>query len=392
MTPLEFSFSHLPMPLSTSSHLAKYLVPLAPRWRCHSVFIDCCYTLTITTTIMSGLGNPAPLGLFAFGMTTAMLMFVETGWAEPEFEQMVSAYAVFLGGLLQIIVAILEICKGSSFSFCVFGSYGAFWLGWALVVLQNESLASEFGEINYSTGKTLWLIEWGVLTSCFFVITLRKNNCLICVFALLGTTFFLLAAATASGNAAAKKTAGYFGFLTACGAWYTGVAELVNEEWGRHVLPGLKPRLSPERFEITASQITKRRTIYDKKSNTLFLQFRSLQIKSQKDVHAIKEGVEKAILESSAPDNKVHVVVDYEDVLIDEAIAQEYWDMVADLERTYYLSARRFHVSSFGTRPNNDNSNMRRTVSATLLNASSSQYAYPKGTKVTKVGSGEMPC
>ena len=159
-----------------------------------------------------------------------------------------------------------------------------------------------------------------------------------------------MAAATATGNGAVKTTAGYFGFLTACSAWYTGVAELVNEEWGRHVLPGLKPRLSPERFEITASQITKKRTMYDGKTNTLFLQFRSLQIKTKDDVHAIKEGVEQAILESSAPEHKVHVVVDYEDVLIDEAVVGDYWDMVADLERTYYLSARRFHVTSFGTR------------------------------------------
>ena len=65
----------------------------------------------------------------------------------------------------------------SSFSFCVFACYGAFWLGWALVVLQNESLASSFAEVNYTTGRTLWLIEWGILTSCFFVIALRKNVC-----------------------------------------------------------------------------------------------------------------------------------------------------------------------------------------------------------------------
>lgn len=35
------------------------------------------------------LGNPAPLGLFAFGMTTAMLMYVDMGWVEHEFEQTV---------------------------------------------------------------------------------------------------------------------------------------------------------------------------------------------------------------------------------------------------------------------------------------------------------------
>lgn len=32
------------------------------------------------------LGNPAPLGLLAFGMTTMNLMYVEMGWAETDFE------------------------------------------------------------------------------------------------------------------------------------------------------------------------------------------------------------------------------------------------------------------------------------------------------------------
>lgn len=32
------------------------------------------------------LGNPAPLGLLAFGMTTLNLMYVELGWCENDFE------------------------------------------------------------------------------------------------------------------------------------------------------------------------------------------------------------------------------------------------------------------------------------------------------------------
>jgi len=302
------------------------------------------------------LGNPAPLGLLAFGMTTAMLMFVETGWPEPAFAEMVSGYAVFMGGLLQIIVAIFELQKGSSFSFAVFGSYGAFWLGWALVFIQGKSDTSGYvGSGDYDTGHTLWFIQWGVLTLCFWVITWRKNICLIVIFALLAVTFFLLAAATATEIEEIKKAAGYFGFFTAAGAWYTGVAELVNEEYGSHVLPGLRPMISPERLEITKDNITSKRTSYDSKSNTLFLQFRGLQVKTLSEIEAIREGVEETILQSNAPDKKVHVVVDYEDVLIHDDVSTEYWNMVADLQQKYYLSARRFHVTSFGT-PSHPNS------------------------------------
>jgi succinate-acetate transporter protein len=294
------------------------------------------------------LGNPAPLGLLAFGMTTAMLMYVEMGWAEVEFEQLIFGYAVFLGGICQILVAIFEIMKGSSFSFAVFGCYGAFWLGWGLVYVESNRTTSTFDASLYPDGKVAWLIQWGVLSACFWLITLRKNLCLIAVFALLTSTFFLLAVATATGSEGVKKAGGYVGFLTAIGAWYTGVAELINEEYGQHILPGLTPIKKPERFNITKESIATRIS-YVERGNTLFLTFRGLQIKTSGDILAIYEGVEEAIKATNAPGGKVHVVVDYKDVYLAEDKFDEYWAMVDNLERQYYLSASRFHVSSFGT-------------------------------------------
>jgi propionate CoA-transferase len=91
-------------------------------------------------------------------------------------------------------------------------------------------------------------------------------------------------------------------------------------------------------------------TSYDKKTNSLFLQFCGLQINRPEDIEAIKEGVESAILDAKAPDNKVHLVADYKDVTIAKELDDAYWKMANELERTYYLSVRRFYVSSFGTR------------------------------------------
>lgn len=298
---------------------------------------------------MSSLGNPAPLGLLAFGMTTMLLMYVETGWVEADFQVLVYGYAVFFGGVCQFLVGIFELVKGSSFSFAVFCSYGAFWLGWAIVLVERYRNTSSFGDTTYPGGSTAFFIQWGILSCCFFLITLRKNICLIVVFGLLCTTFFLLAAAAASENEAVKHTAGYFGFFTGVGAFYTGVAELVNEEWGRHVLPGLRPLRTPERLAITKASILKL-TSYDNKTNSLFLQFGGLQINRLEDVEAIKEGVLSAILDAEAPDDKVHVIADYKDVTIAKELEDAYWTMANDLERKHYLSVRRFYVSSFGTK------------------------------------------
>lgn len=107
--------------------------------------------------------------------------------------------------------------------------------------------------------------------------------------------------------------------------------------------------LNPERYQITQQSILKR-IQYDGRTNTAFLQFRGLQIKSEQDIMSVKLGVEEAFTKAKGPeDGKVHVVVDYEDCLIAQEIFDRYWEMVKDLERTWYLSAKRFHVSSFGT-------------------------------------------
>ena len=295
------------------------------------------------------IGNPAPLGLLAFGMTTAMLMFVELGWVEPEFTGLFYAYAFFYGGVCQMLVAIFELLKESSFSFAVFGSYGAFWLAWAWSFQESHRTNTELADFEYPRGKAAYFALWGVLSSCFFVITLRKNVCLIATFGCLVLTFFLLAAAAGIGNDAVQKTAGVFGFATAICALYTGIAELINEDYGRNVLPGLTPLHSPERYRITKQSICDLIS-YHSKSNTLLLHFRGLHIKSPEDVQAIKEAVISTIMESKAPDNKVHAIIDYQDVCIADHIAQTYWNMVADIELNHYLSARRFHVTSFGTR------------------------------------------
>jgi hypothetical protein len=274
------------------------------------------------------------------------------GWVEKGFIETVIGYAIFYGGVCQILVAIFELFKGATFSFAVFGSYGAFWLGWALIHLfriQADGSGEPIFVGGYRDGEVLWLIQWGILSFFFWIVSLRKNMCLIVTLGLLHITFFLLAAATASGKDSVKKAAGAIGFLTALGALYTAAAEIMNEELGRHVLPGLKPMISPERFRISAESIQKRIS-YDKSNNTMFIQFRGMQILTKEDVEAIRNGVENAF--EATGGEKAHVVVDYDNVVISDDIYQSYWDMVADLEKKYYLSAKRFHISSFGTGSN----------------------------------------
>src|SRR5688572_10205093 len=70
--------------------------------------------------------NPAPLGLFGFGMTTVLLNLHNAGFYE--MDSMILAMGIFYGGISQIVAGIMESKKNNSFGFTAFVSYGFFWL------------------------------------------------------------------------------------------------------------------------------------------------------------------------------------------------------------------------------------------------------------------------
>lgn len=320
----------------------------------------------------ASLGNPAPLGLAAFGTCTFYLMTVDMGWTSSGFEDNVTAYAFYYGGVCQLLVGIAELIKGSSFSFLVFGTYGAFWMGFSELHFLTRDTTSEMGTEPDSIGKTMFYLQWTVLTTFFTFVAQRKNRGLVILLGLLTITFALLTISTGTtiknSNAGLiiKRIAGYFGFVTALMAYYMAFAEIINEEWGRHVLPGLKPLVSIKTVSLSSydqDEFVLKHMTYDSKSNTLMLSLRGIQILSSDDVKFLCNTIERAILswtssdesDKSATDkaNKVHVIVDYHDAVIANDVEQEYKQSVLALQKKYYLSVTRFSVSSFGVDTNN---------------------------------------
>src|SRR5438132_12733623 len=78
------------------------------------------------TTIKDPTGNPAPLGLLGFGMTTVLLNLHNAGFYE--LNSMVLAMGICYGGAAQIIAGAMEWKKGNTFATTAFVSYGLFWL------------------------------------------------------------------------------------------------------------------------------------------------------------------------------------------------------------------------------------------------------------------------
>jgi hypothetical protein len=70
-----------------------------------------------------------------------------------------------------------------------------------------------------------------------FIGTLRLNVALQFVFGSLTVLFFLLALGDYTGNTALKHFTGYEGIVCGASAIYTGIAQVLNEVYGKTILP-----------------------------------------------------------------------------------------------------------------------------------------------------------
>ena len=80
------------------------------------------------TRIHDTTANPAPLGLFAFGMTTVLLNLHNAGFIG--MSSMILAMGLFYGGLAQVVAGIMEWKKNNTFGTLAFTSYGFFGCRW----------------------------------------------------------------------------------------------------------------------------------------------------------------------------------------------------------------------------------------------------------------------
>lgn len=176
--------------------------------------------------------NPAPLGLFAFGMTTVLLNIHNAGFFG--MNSMILAMGLFYGGIAQVIAGMLESKKNNTFGMTAFISYGIFWC-----TLVGLILMAKWGWIDATSQDAMaaYLLAWGIFTLLLFFGTLKISRALQFVFATLTILFFLLAIGDYTGNAAVKTFAGYEGILCGLSAIYTAIAGLLNEIYGKKLLP-----------------------------------------------------------------------------------------------------------------------------------------------------------
>ena len=145
---------------------------------------------------------------------------------------MVLPLGLFYGGLAQFMAGMWEAKKNNTFGFTAFSSYGAFWMAYALmkILVQNGAMDPVPHE-----GMTVFLVAWGIFSTYMFIGTIKISVALQVAFAGVAILFFLLAWGQHSHTV--HQIAGYEGLFTAGAALYASAAGVINETWGRSLLP-----------------------------------------------------------------------------------------------------------------------------------------------------------
>jgi succinate-acetate transporter protein len=191
----------------------------------------------------NSIGDPGPLGLAGFAMTTFVLsVFNSKLINNGGLEGVVLPLALFYGGTVQLLAGMWEFRKGNTFGAVAFSSYGAFWLSFFFYIKYvAASLAP--GTLGYeATG--LFLLAWTFFTAYMLIASLRTSLAVVSVFLTLTFTFLFLTigALTAKGLAPGVNNGwthigGWLGLLTALCAWYASFAGVTNATWNRRVIP-----------------------------------------------------------------------------------------------------------------------------------------------------------
>ncbi len=178
----------------------------------------------------SKIANPAPLGLLGFGMTTVLLNLHNAGIIP--LSVVIIAMGFALGGAAQIIAGILEFKKDNVFGATAFTAYGFFW--WSLIFIWCNPFASTAAD---PVSMGYYLLLWGVFTLFMSVCTFRHNRATRVVFFSLTALFLLLSISDFTGSEAIHTIAGYVGIFCGSAAIYTAMAQVVNQEFGKSVMP-----------------------------------------------------------------------------------------------------------------------------------------------------------
>jgi hypothetical protein len=177
------------------------------------------------------IGDPAPLGFAGLGVTLLLLSTANAGlWNHSGGAAAVGTALVF-GAIGLGIVGILEFLRGNTFTGTLFGAFATFW-GSAYYWLTHPALQQAKGSLG------VLLLVYGAAALILWIVSIKHSIHYNLLLLLLVVTLISLAIGNwNNGHSGAIKFGGWIGILTSLVAFYITAKSLINESYGKKVLP-----------------------------------------------------------------------------------------------------------------------------------------------------------
>ena len=180
------------------------------------------------------MANPAPGAVTAFATTSFMLGMYQTHMLNNAGIPIVLPAAFFFGGLVQIIVAIMEFQRGNLFGGAVFGTYGPFWV---IVGAFDTIYASSVPPVAANDANSLLLAVFAVISFYLAIASLRTDLVLTVIIWLIFVGLVVLSVGAGANNVDITEGGGWIVLVFAVLAWYHAAGDIIESTFGRKVLP-----------------------------------------------------------------------------------------------------------------------------------------------------------
>lgn len=176
--------------------------------------------------------HPSAIGLFGLAMVTLVASAQKFGWIEGTMP--VVAWAIFLGATAQLIAGIYDARNGVTFGATAFFGYAVFWYAIAMTwlfgndIMYHESFDPQLG---------FAFLGYFIFTIFMTIGALKTTKVLFVIFVLIDFLFLGLSVSAFTGSELFHHIAAYSELTLSILSFYAFGAHIVNEQFGKDVLP-----------------------------------------------------------------------------------------------------------------------------------------------------------
>jgi succinate-acetate transporter protein len=193
-----------------------------------------------TKQIKITVADPTTLGLFGLAIVTLVASSQKLGITDGL--SLVLPWALFLGGVAQIIASIFDFKHDNLFGSTAFAAYGLFWIGVGMSWLINLGC---FGETlaNAADTKQLGFVFLGylILTTVFLISSVKMSKAMFFLLLLIVVLFLSLALEAFRCGQFWHTIAAYSELSISLLTFYVLAAKYLNSAFGKVVLRTGKP-------------------------------------------------------------------------------------------------------------------------------------------------------